>query len=105
MWPHNEGRHKSALSAGGAPDVGVLVDALADAGVRRAVVVVGSHAGSVRAALLGSPIAVIYAEQPHPNGTAAAALAGLRLVDDDAFLVVYGDIYVTAESLAAVCEV
>src|SRR5262249_51312909 len=104
MWPYNEVRNKCALPVGGVPNVRVLVDALADVGVRRAVVVVGPHAGSVRAALLGAPMAVVYAEQPHPNGTADAALAGIRLLDDDAFLIVYGDIYVAAQSLAAVCE-
>jgi UDP-N-acetylglucosamine diphosphorylase / glucose-1-phosphate thymidylyltransferase / UDP-N-acetylgalactosamine diphosphorylase / glucosamine-1-phosphate N-acetyltransferase / galactosamine-1-phosphate N-acetyltransferase len=102
MWPYNEVRNKCALPVGGAPNVRLLVDALADAGVRRAVVVVGPHAGSVRAALLGAPIAIAYAEQAHPRGTADAVLAGLRLVDDNAFLIVYGDIYLTTASLAAV---
>ena len=104
MWPYNEVRNKCALPVGGVPNVRLLVDALADAGVRRVVVVVGPHASSVRAALLGAPIAVAYVEQPHPSGTADAVLAGLREIDDDAFLIVYGDIYVTAASLAAVCE-
>jgi NDP-sugar pyrophosphorylase family protein len=103
MWPYNEVRNKCALPVGGVPNVRLLVDALAEAGVRRAVVVVGPHAGSVRAALLGAPIAVAYVEQARPSGTADAALAGLRQVDD-ACLVLYGDIYVTAQSLAAVCD-
>ena len=104
MWPYNEVRNKCALPVGGVPNVRLLVDALADVGVRRVVVVVGPQAGSVRAALLGAPVAVAYVEQPHPSGTADAALAGLREIDDDAFLIVYGDIYMTAASLAAVCE-
>jgi NDP-sugar pyrophosphorylase family protein len=104
MWPYNEVRNKCALPVGGVPNVRLLVDALAAVGVSRAVVVVGQHAGSVRAALLGAPLAVAYVEQPRPIGTAAAALAGLGLVSDEAFLIVYGDIYVATQSLAAVCE-
>jgi bifunctional UDP-N-acetylglucosamine pyrophosphorylase/glucosamine-1-phosphate N-acetyltransferase len=104
MWPYNEVRNKCALPVGGVPNVRLLVDALADAGVQRVVVVVGPQAGSVRAALHGAPIAVAYVEQSRPSGTADATLAGLRLLDDEAFLIVYGDSYVTAASLAAVCE-
>jgi bifunctional UDP-N-acetylglucosamine pyrophosphorylase/glucosamine-1-phosphate N-acetyltransferase len=104
MWPYNEVRNKCALPVGGVPNVRLLVEALAKVGVQRVVVVVGPHAGSVRAALLGAPIAVAYVEQPRPGGTADAALTGLRQIDDEAFLIVYGDIYVTAKSLAAVCE-
>lgn len=104
MWPYNAVRNKCALPVGGAPNARLLVDALASAGVRRVVVVVGQHAGSVRAALLGAATPVTYVEQPRPAGTADAALAGLRAVDDAAFLIVYGDLYVGWRSLAAVCE-
>jgi NDP-sugar pyrophosphorylase family protein len=104
MWPYNEVRNKCALPVGGIPNARLLVEALAEADIRRIVVVVGAHAGSVRAALLGVQLPVAYAEQSRPSGTADGVLAALRLVDEDEFLVVYGDIAVTAESLRAVRE-
>lgn len=104
IWPYNEVRNKCATPVGGVPNVRLLVEALASLGIRRVVVVVGQHAGSVRAALLGAPIPVTYVEQPRPNGTADAALVGLRAVDEQTFLIVYGDIYVTQQHLAVVCE-
>lgn len=70
----------------------------------RAIVVVGHHAGSVRAALLGASIPLSDVEQSRRTGTADAVLAGLRVTEDDACLIVYGDIYVSRSSLAAVCD-
>jgi hypothetical protein len=83
MWPFAVVRNKCAMPVGGVPNVRLQAEALAQLGVRRAVVVVGEHAGSVRAALLGAPLEIAYAEQSRPSGTADAALAGLRLVDDE----------------------
>jgi UDP-N-acetylglucosamine diphosphorylase / glucose-1-phosphate thymidylyltransferase / UDP-N-acetylgalactosamine diphosphorylase / glucosamine-1-phosphate N-acetyltransferase / galactosamine-1-phosphate N-acetyltransferase len=104
MWPFAVVRNKCAMPVGGVPNVRLQAEALAQLGVRRAVVVVGEHAGSVRAALLGAPLEIAYAEQSRPSGTADAALAGLRLVDDEAFLLLYGDVFLTVESLRALCE-
>ncbi len=104
MWPFGDVRNKCALPVGGVPVVRRIIDGLAAVGVRRAVVVLGQHAGSVRAALLGAPIPIAFAQQPRPGGTAEAALAGLAQVDDDEFLIVYGDTALTPESLRAVRE-
>lgn len=104
IWPYNEVRNKCATPVGGVPNVRLLVEALALAGVRRAVVVVGRHAGSVRAALLGAPLPVAYVEQSRQSGTADAALAGLRAVEEQACLIVYGDIYTSTRNIAAVRE-
>ena len=104
VWPYGDLRNKCALPVGGVPNVRLLVDALAQAGIQRVVVVIGPHAASVRAALLGAAGTIAYVEQARPSGTADAALTGLRLVEDDAFLIVNGDIYVSARSLAAVRE-
>ena len=73
MWPYNEVRNKCALPVGGIPNARLLVEALAEADVRRIVVVVGAHAGSVRAALLGVQLPVAYAEQSRPSGTAVTS--------------------------------
>jgi len=104
VWPYGDLRNKCALPVGGVPNIRLLVDALAQAGIRRVVVVIGPHAASVRAALLGAASTIAYVEQARPSGTADATLTGLRLVEDDSFLIVHGDIYVSARSLAAVRE-
>ncbi len=104
VWPYGDLRNKCALPVGGVPNIRLLVDALAQAGIRRVVVVIGTHAASVRAALLGAAGTIAYVEQARPSGTADAALTGLRLVEDDSFLIVHGDIYVSTRSLAAVRE-
>ena len=104
MWPFADVRNKCALPIGSVPGVRLLIDTLASAGVQRAVVVVGRHAASVRAALFGAATPITYVEQPRPGGTAEAVLTGLRAIDDPAFLIVYGDIYLDTPSVAAVSE-
>jgi bifunctional UDP-N-acetylglucosamine pyrophosphorylase/glucosamine-1-phosphate N-acetyltransferase len=104
MWPFAETRNKCAIPVAGVPNVRRLADSLAQIGIRRAVVVVGAQGASVRAVLHGSSLEIAFAEQPRPTGTAEAALAGLKLFDDERFLLLYGDVALTAGDLARVRE-
>lgn len=104
IWPFGEVRNKCALPVANVPNVRRLADTLHEIGVRRLVVVVGTHAGSVRAALLGATAQVQFVPQPPDGGTAGAVLAALSVLDDARFLVVYGDTVTTAANLRAVAE-
>jgi len=104
IWPYNEVRNKCAMPVANVPNVRRLVDTLLEIGVRRVVVVIGAHAGSVRAALLGAAAQIQFVQQPPESGTAGATLAALNALDDARFLVVYGDTVTTASNLRAVAE-
>lgn len=92
----------------GRPMLGRVLAALAAAGVRRAVVVVGNGADAVRAAaergeLSATAIDVVFADQPAPRGTGDAARCGLAAVPvgTGRVLVVPGDTpLLAAEDLA-----
>lgn len=92
FWPYNEVRNKCATPVGNLPNIRRIANDLATVGIEQAVVVLGAHAGSIRAALFGGPLATSYVEQPHPTGTADAALLGLAKAEAEAVLLIYGDI-------------
>ncbi|HSV73071.1 MAG TPA: NTP transferase domain-containing protein [Chthonomonadales bacterium] len=102
MWPFATVRNKCAMPVGNVPNVRRLADALARAGVQRVAVVVGARADSVRRALLASAPEVRFVEQPAGGGTAGAVLAGMRALDAERFLVLYGDTVVSEADLRAV---
>src|SRR5437016_3570302 len=103
MWPYSEARNKCALPIANVPNVRRLADSLAAIGIRRLVVVLGAHPGSIRSALVGCSIPVGYVEAAGA-GTAGALLAGLTALEDDRFLVVYGDTVTTEANLSAVAQ-
>jgi UDP-N-acetylglucosamine diphosphorylase / glucose-1-phosphate thymidylyltransferase / UDP-N-acetylgalactosamine diphosphorylase / glucosamine-1-phosphate N-acetyltransferase / galactosamine-1-phosphate N-acetyltransferase len=104
MWPFADVRNKCAIPVANVPNVRRLVDALAEVGFQRVVVVLGDQPGSVRHALLGATPDVRFVDQQPGAGTAGAALTGIGALDDDRFLVVYGDTVTTAANLRAVAE-
>jgi UDP-N-acetylglucosamine diphosphorylase / glucose-1-phosphate thymidylyltransferase / UDP-N-acetylgalactosamine diphosphorylase / glucosamine-1-phosphate N-acetyltransferase / galactosamine-1-phosphate N-acetyltransferase len=102
IWPYNEVRNKCATPVANVPNVRRLVDSLDELGFERVVVVLGAHSGSIRHALSGAGVGVEYVTQPPNSGTAGAALAGLSLLDDERFLLLYGDTATTADNIRAV---
>lgn len=104
FWPFNEIRNKCAFPVANVPNVRRLASMLHSIGIQRIVVAACYQAGSVRAALADvQPPPVIVEAEPE-GGTAKALLAGLRALDDEAFLVVYGDVVTTEASMRAVME-
>jgi bifunctional UDP-N-acetylglucosamine pyrophosphorylase/glucosamine-1-phosphate N-acetyltransferase len=101
IFPYNTLRQKAALPVANVPIVRRLVDDLRALGVSRFVVVVGHFAGQVRDALSGVPD-VAFITQPQCEGTAAAVRLALTHVEDEAFLVAYGDVVTSAENLERV---
>ncbi len=82
FWPYNEVRNKCATPVVNEPAIRRLAKQLREAGVRRLAVVVGVHAGSVRAALHGlEGVEVVFTTVQGTLGTAACVLSALPLLD------------------------
>lgn len=81
----------------GRPFLDYVISALADAGVRKVVLVIGPEHGRVREYFLEqSPprrVEVQFAEQARPLGTADAVVAAAAVVGDTPFLVLNADNY------------
>jgi D-glycero-alpha-D-manno-heptose 1-phosphate guanylyltransferase len=95
-------RQKVVAPVGGRPVLTRILDQLAGAGVRRAVLGVGYLADQVRD-LLGQAhdgMELVYSEEQEPLGTAGALRHARGLLDGDPVLVLNGDSYVEA-NLAA----
>ena len=103
FWPYAVVRQKAAFPIGNVPVVRRIVEDLAALGIVRIVVVVGHGEASVRAALRPSPIEVEFVRQRQADGSAAAALLGAALLQED-FLVVAGDVVTSRANLAALIE-
>lgn len=104
FWPYNVVRNKAAFPIANVPLVRRLVEDLVALGVTRVVVVVGPGEASVRAAQRRAAGEIVYVRQKSPDGSAAAAWLGACDLEDQAFLVVHGDIATDRENLAAVIE-
>ncbi len=98
VWPYGEFRQKCTIPVANTPIVRRLVEDLIEAGCQRIVVVVGHHAQQVRGALADLPN-VVFVTQHSPDGTASAVLTASEHLEDEPYLVVYGDIVTTPENL------
>lgn len=88
---------KPLVPVGGRPMVARVLTGLARTGYERTIMVVGHMGDAVRAALgpVHDGMALDYAEQPRPDGTADAAACALgRLGGADAALLTWADILV-----------
>lgn len=103
FWPYAVVRQKAAFPIGNVPNVRRLVEDLAALGITRIVVVVGHGEASVRAALRPCRVEVEFVRQAETTGTAAAALLGAMVLQED-FLVVAGDVVTARSNLAALVE-
>ena len=98
VWPYGEFRQKCTIPVANKPIVRRVVENLIEAGCQRIVVVVGHHAQQVRGALADIPNTT-FVTQHSLDGTASAVLTALEHLEDQPYLVVYGDIVTTAENL------
>jgi bifunctional UDP-N-acetylglucosamine pyrophosphorylase/glucosamine-1-phosphate N-acetyltransferase len=102
FWPYAVIRNKAAFPILNRPLVRRLADSLMELGMRELRVVLGSHAGSVRAALAGLEEQTRFFIQPTPTGTAEAALLALEGLNEPA-LVASADVATAPENLRALC--
>ncbi len=101
VWPYGEFRQKCTLPVANTPIVRRVVENLLEVGCERIVVVVGHYAQQVRGALADIPNVVFVTQHP-VDGTASAVLSALAHVEDESFLVVYGDIVTTPDTFRTV---
>jgi bifunctional UDP-N-acetylglucosamine pyrophosphorylase/glucosamine-1-phosphate N-acetyltransferase len=102
IWPYNEVRNKCATPVVNEPAVRRLMRQVREAGIQRAVVVLGAHPGSVRAALHGlGGLEIAFVSVQGSPGTAACVQAALSLLDtSQPFAVFYGDVVTTQATVS-----
>ena len=92
----------------GRPFMDFLISALADAGIRSVCLVIGPEHDEVRTHYSGARaptrVALHFAIQREPLGTADAVLAAERFAAQDAFVVLNSDNYYPVDALTALCE-
>lgn len=102
-----DGGLKAMMPLGGRPFLDYVLSALADAGYARAVLVVAPDHAAAREWYARHPptrIAIEYAVQAEPRGTADAVLAVEPFVGARPFIVLNADNYYPIEALAALHE-
>ena len=91
VWPYGEFRQKCTIPVANTPIVRRIVENLTEVGCQRIIVVVGHYAQQVRGVLADIPNVTFVTQHPI-DGTASAVLSALDLLEDEPYLVVYGDI-------------
>ena len=91
VWPYGEFRQKCTIPVANTPIVRRVVENLMEVGCERIVVVVGHYAQQVRGALADIPNVTFVTQHPI-DGTASAVLSALEYVEDEPYLVAYGDV-------------
>ena len=103
VWPYGEFRQKCTIPVANKPIVRRLVENLVEVGCQRIIVVVGHHAQQVRGALADIPNVVFITQHPL-DGTASAVLAASEHLENEPYLVVYGDIVTTADNFRNIID-
>ena len=93
MWPYNITRQKATLPLANKPIIRWQVEKLQKAGVDKIIIVVGYRRQQVLNTLADFDNIVFIDQQG--AGTANALLSAAPYIDDDSFLLLYGDILLT----------
>lgn len=96
-WPYGEFRQKCTIPVANKPIVRHIVENLLEVGISRIIVVVGHHAQQVRGVIADIPNVEFVTQNPL-GGTAEAVLTALEKINDEDYLVIYGDIVTTSEN-------
>lgn len=103
LWPYGETWAKAALPIANYPLIVWQVEALQAAGLDQIVVVTGPLEGQVRDALAEIE-GVVYVSQPAPKGTADALRLALDVIEDETFLVLYGDVLLGIDAVPSLLD-
>ena len=98
VWPYGEFRQKCTIPVANKPILRRIVENLNEVGIGRIIVVIGHYAQQVRGAVGDIPNVEFVTQNPL-NGTADATLSALNVLNDEDFLVIYGDIVTTSENI------
>jgi NDP-sugar pyrophosphorylase family protein len=91
------GAPKPMLSAGGQPILEILLGRLIEAGYSEALIVTGYRAEQIEEHFRNYRLPLRFVRQPHPDGTATAALLARDFIAGDDFLLTFGDILAPAQ--------
>ena len=97
VWPYGEFRQKCTIPVANTPIVRRLVENLVEVGCSQISVVVGHYAQQVRGALADMPNVEFVTQQPL-DGTASAVLEAVKRLENENYLVVYGDIVTSPDN-------
>ena len=103
VWPYGEFRQKCTIPVANKPIVRRVVEDLIEVGCQRIIVVVGHYAQQVQGALADIPN-VVFVTQHTPDGTASAVLAASAHLENEPYLVVYGDLVTAPENLRIIID-
>jgi bifunctional UDP-N-acetylglucosamine pyrophosphorylase/glucosamine-1-phosphate N-acetyltransferase len=107
IWPLATTKPKHLLPIAGKPLISYTLQALADNGVKDVFLVVG-HKGEVIRSALGEGarygVHITYVEQLRRTGTASALRLAAKVVGDQPFLALYGDLLVSSSAVQTVIE-
>ncbi len=97
VWPYGEFRQKCTIPVANKPIIRRIVENLVEIGIDQIIVVVGHYAQQVRGAISDIPN-VKFLTQHSLDGTADAVLTALKTLNDENFLIIYGDTVTTSEN-------
>ena len=103
VWPYGEFRQKCTIPVANKPIVRRIVENLLEVGISRILVVVGHHAQQVRGAIADIPNVEFVTQNPL-GGTADAVLTALENINDEDFLVIYGDIVTSSDNFRNIVQ-
>ncbi len=107
MWPLAATKPKHLLPVAGKPAVSYLLQALADNSVRDVYMVVGFKGELIKSALGDGSrygVRLEYLKQPRWTGTASALKIAYKIVGDEPFLAMYGDLWLNSAAVREVVE-
>ena len=105
LWPLTENRSKHMIPVAGRPILEHVVSAIRSSGIRTIVMVAGYQDELIKKHLGDGHrwgVKIDYVRQPDISGTANAISVAREFVDDCDFLVVYGDLLVSASAIKRV---
>ncbi len=103
-WPYGEFRQKCTLPVANTPIVRRLVEGLREVGCDQIIVVTGHYGQQVRGVVADIPN-VEFVTQKVLDGTATAALEGVKSLKNERYLVVYGDIVTSARDFRNLLDI
>ena len=107
LWPLTENRSKHMIPVAGRPILEHVVSAIRSSGIRTIIMVAGYQDELIKKHLGDGRkwgVKIDYIRQSDISGTASAISVTRELVDDGDFLVVYGDLLVSAAAIKRVLE-
>ncbi len=107
MWPLAATKPKHLLPVAGKPIISYILKALADNSVKDVYIVVGFKGELIQSALgdgASYGVHLEYLRQPRWTGTASALEVARKVVGEEPFLAMYGDLWVNSSAVQAVAE-